>query len=166
MPIVPFTTLPDSARVWVFASAKPLDAAAEQLLLYEVDAYLEQWKAHGSPLTASREWQEHRFLTIAVDTSDTAASGCSIDGLFRVLQQLSTQLGTSLVGSGRIYYRDAAGEVVCVGRSAFGDLAQRREITRDVMVFDMTVPTLGEWRQRFETPASGAWHGALMPVSG
>ena len=142
-----------------------MDAEREALLLGEVDAYLSQWKAHGAPLTTGRDWREHRFLTIAVDTTDAAASGCSIDGLFRVLQGLSGQLGTSLVGGGRVYYRDANGEVACVGRAAFGDLAVQGKITRDVMIFDTTVPTLGVWRERFETPAAGAWPGALIPAS-
>lgn len=155
-------TLPDTGRVWVFGSTTSLDPEAEQHLLATVDDYLAHWKAHGSPLTVGRDWREHRFLTVAVDTSASTASGCSIDGLFRVLQQMEVQLGVSLVSGGRVYYRNAEGKVVCVDRADFASLAERGDITADVMVFDTTVTTLGDWRTRFEVPAGLTWHGTLI----
>ena len=50
MPLVLFDSLPDDARVWVFGSAKPLEAQDERTLLKDVDDYLAGWKAHGHPL--------------------------------------------------------------------------------------------------------------------
>jgi hypothetical protein len=104
MPVVPFETLPDSSRVWVFGSDKLLTEEGTKLLLDGVDAHLADWKAHGAPLTVGREWRDGRFLIVAVDQSTAGASGCSIDGLFRVLQQLERTAGASLVGGGRIFY--------------------------------------------------------------
>jgi len=76
MPIVPFDSLPDDARIWVFGADRPLDAAAATRLLALVDGYLAQWAAHGTPLTSGRDWRDQRFLTIAVDQRATGASGC------------------------------------------------------------------------------------------
>src|SRR5678815_5444615 len=87
MPRIDFSLLPDDARLWIFAAAEPVIGDRAALLLARVDAYLEQWKAHGSPLTCSRDWREERFLAIAVDQQSTGASGCSIDALFRILQE-------------------------------------------------------------------------------
>jgi hypothetical protein len=86
MPTVPFDQLPDDARVWVFASDRPLAGAHAERLLATVDAFLARWSAHGQPLTAARDWASDRFLVVAVDQRDAHASGCSIDGLFRTLQ--------------------------------------------------------------------------------
>jgi len=47
--LVPFSDLPDSARIWIFGSDKPLNGAVVDTLLAEVDSYLDQWKAHGFP---------------------------------------------------------------------------------------------------------------------
>lgn len=157
--------LPDSARVWIFGSALPLTEPVEQALLRDVDAYLVQWKAHGEPLTVGRDWREHQFLTIAVDVSGPAASGCSLDGLFRTLRQLDVQYGSALLGSGRVYYRAATGEIRCVDREAFTTLSEQGEVTSDTAVFDPTVPTLGEWRLRFEATAGRSWHSTLLPAS-
>jgi hypothetical protein len=164
MPLVPFSVLPDMGRVWVFASERELDAAGEQRLLQVVDEFLEQWAAHGAPLTSGREIREHRFLTIGVDQSGAAASGCSIDGLYRSLRSLQSELGSSLLGGGLVYYRDAAGEIQCITRDEFADLAAKGAITSETPVFDTSVTTVGEWYGRFEAQAGRAWHRALLPT--
>src|SRR5215218_2023 len=110
MPSVPFETLPDDARLWVFASAEPLDDERSAALLAEVDRFLGGWAAHGELLRAARDWRDDRFLAVGVDQSTAGASGCSIDGLFRRLQALQPTLGTTLLGgAGRVYWRDADG---------------------------------------------------------
>ena len=36
-------------------------------MLQDVDAFLDQWAAHGAPVTSARELIEGSFLAIAVD---------------------------------------------------------------------------------------------------
>lgn len=163
MPLVQIEDLPDSSRVWVFGSDKPLEPGAEDLLLREVDRFLSQWHAHGAPLTTGRDWKYGRFLTIAVDQSTEGASGCSIDGLFRSLKALEPRLGASLVTSGLVFYRDKKGEIQSVDRERFASLGVHGKIGRDTRVFDPTVTTLGEWRARFELDAAQSWHAGLFP---
>lgn len=162
MPRTSFRALPDDARVWVFAADRPLAPAAADRLLAEVDAFLDRWAAHGQPLTCAREWMEDRFLAIGVDQRDAHASGCSVDGLFRVFKALEPQLGATLLGGGRVLYRDAAGAVQSVTRAEFGARAARGEISGDTRVFDPTVGTAGAWRERFETTAASSWHASLL----
>ena len=156
MPRVDFRSLPDDARVWVFAADRPLADSAAERLLGEVDGFLDAWAAQVSG------WREDRFLAIAVDQRDAHASGCSIDGLFRVLQRLEPHLGASLLGGGRVLYRDASGAVRTVSRDEFGTLATQGAVTGETRVFDATVSTAGAWRERFEKPAAESWHAALL----
>lgn len=162
MPLVPFETLPESSRTWVFAADQNLSRSQASQLLNAVDEFLAQWKAHGSPLTVGRDWREDRFLTVAVDQSTAGASGCSIDGLFRTLKALESRVGASLVGSGRIFYRDAAGGIRSVTREDFVKAATKGEIKDNTIVFDPTVTSLAEWRAQFQTDVGHSWHGALI----
>ena len=143
MPRIPFDSLPDSARVWVFASDRPVTGPHAARLLGEVDRFLDGWGAHGQPLTAARDWVDDRFLAVAVDQRDAHASGCSIDGLFRTLQRLEPEIGASLVGGGRVYYRDAGGRVHAVSRDEFSERGSRGDVTPATPVFDPTVGTAG-----------------------
>ena len=164
MPIMPFETLPDDARVWVFGSDRPLDDNAAARLLAEVDRFLAHWHAHGHPLSCARSWQDDRFLTVAVDQRTAGASGCSIDGLYRALRTLESAFGTSLLAGGLLFYRDPAGAVACVPRGEFAERARQGDVGRDSTVFDLTVESLGEWRERFEAPAHAGWHARLLPT--
>ena len=163
MPLVPLKDLPDAARTWVFGANKTLAGPASETLLTEVDRFLSQWKAHGSPLTVGRDWKDGRFLTVAVDQSTAGASGCSVDGLFRSLKALETKLGASLVKSGLVFYRDGNGTIQSADREGFSRLGAEGKIQPSTKVFDPTVTTLGEWRARFEVKASHSWHAGLLP---
>lgn len=160
-----FEKLPDSARVWVYGADRSIDGNAEKTLLEQVDNYLTDWKAHGMPLTAGRDWRDNRFLTIAVDQNQAGASGCSIDGLFRTLKSLEQEVGAGIVTSGLIFYRDKQGGIQAVSRDDFGKAGVRGEVDADTQVFDLSVTTLGEWRARFSSRAADSWHSALLPAS-
>jgi hypothetical protein len=162
MPRVAFDSLPDDARVWVFGAASDLAPPKSERLLSAVDDFLAQWNAHGSPLRCGREWRDGRFLAIGVDQSTAGASGCSIDGLFRTLARLEPELGTSLLGGGRVYYRDAEGRVRATTRATFNQLAHDGHVGPETPVFDTSITTAGAWREQFERPARESWHAELI----
>ena len=162
MPSVPFQTLPGDARVWVFASDRALTGRDAAALLEQVDGFLSQWKAHGAPLRCARDWRDDHFLAIGVDPTVEQASGCSIDGLFRGLRTLEGALDTRLRGGGRVFFRDRTGTPRGVERRDVPALAARGEIDGNSRVFDTSVTSAREWRDRFETKASESWVGSLL----
>lgn len=165
MPAVPFDALPDDARVWVFATAAPVDAAGASALLAAVDEFLAGWAAHGAPLRAARDWRDDRFLAVGVDQRTAGASGCSIDGLFRSLRALEPVLGTTLLAGGRLYWRDAAGGVQGGDRPAFRRAAAEGAIDPSTPVFDTTVTAAGAWRAQFERPLAESWHAQVSGLA-
>jgi hypothetical protein len=162
MPTVKFGQLPHSARVWVFASDRPLGTEEASVLLDAVDGFLNQWKAHGAPLRSAREWRDDHFLAIGVDPTAEQASGCSIDGLFRGLQQLERELATGLVAGGRVFYRDDKGTPRMALRKEVPTLFERGVITEDSPVFDTSLTDARSWRERFERPARETWVASLL----
>ncbi|MFN2635616.1 MAG: hypothetical protein ABR585_01120 [Gemmatimonadaceae bacterium] len=162
MPLQKIEDLPNSARTWVFGSDRGLNAKTKDVLLAETDRFLSQWHAHGAPLTVGRELKYDRFLTVAVDQSTAGASGCSIDGLFRVLKSLEPRLGASLITSGLVFFRNSKGEIEAVNREKFSALSAEGKVNPQTQVFDPTVQTLGEWRARFELKAADGWHAGLL----
>lgn len=162
MPLAPFDTLSDDSRCWVFGARAPLDEVDAPRLLTVVDRFLKDWKAHGQPLVCGRVFRDEHFLVIAVDEAATGASGCSIDGLFRLLVQAEEGIGTSMVGGGNVYFRDQGGLVHCLPLPEFEALARDGSVNGDTVVFDTTVTTLEAYRERFEVPARDSWHRQLL----
>jgi hypothetical protein len=162
MPVVPFETLPDASKVWVFGSDRALTEAGTTALLKGVEEHLTSWKAHGAPLTVGSQLRDNRFLVIAVDQTTAGATGCSIDGLFRVLQDLEAKVGASLVGGGKVFYRDSNAAVQSATRDQVPALVQSGAITKDTVVFDTSLTDLGAFRSAFEKRAKESWIEPLM----
>ena len=161
MPLVDFQELPDGARVWVFASDRPLTGPDAKRLVGAVDEFLAQWKAHGAPLRSAREWRDDHFLAIGVDPTAEQASGCSIDVLYRGLRDLERQLNTTLVAGGRVFYRDERGAVAKATRKDVPALFERGAIDAMTPVFDTSLTDAASYRARFERPARDSWVASL-----
>lgn len=164
MPQVAFDSLPPNARAWVFGAGAPLDDSGRAVLLRAVDQHLHQWRAHGIPLVCARDFRDDRFVAIGVDEAATGASGCSIDGLFRTLQSLQEAVGTTLVGGGTMFFRGENGLVQSSDRAGFVAAVAAGTVAADTPVFDLTVGTVGDWRERFERRAADSWHARLLNV--
>jgi hypothetical protein len=157
---VPFDDLPDDARLWVFPASHPVVGASADRLLERVDAFLTDWRAHGQPLTAARQWRDDRLLLVAVDERSVPPSGCSIDACVRVLKELEGELGVGLTDHARVLYRAPDGGIATASRPEFTRLARSGEVTPATPVFDTTLSRLGALRQgRLEVAAGEAWHG-------
>lgn len=157
MPRTDFAALPDDARLWVFAADRAVDGGDADALLARVDAFLDQWNAHGDPLMAARRWDEDRFLLVAVDERSVPPSGCSIDALHRVLKEFESQRGVGLTDHIHVLWRDADGRVVRTARPDFARMAREGEVDLDTPVFDTTLTRKGALTG-FEVPAGEAWH--------
>jgi hypothetical protein len=161
-----FPSLPDEARVWVFASPVPLSAGAATEVLRRVDDFLSEWHAHGHAVAGSRELLHDRFLLIAADEEATGVSGCSIDSLFRVLKQVEMELGISMLDSSLVFYRDASGLVEAVDRAEFRKRVGGGDVTENTLVFDNTIRTIRDIRNGgWEKPMAESWHGRAFAVA-
>lgn len=157
--IVPFDQQPDDARLWIFAADRPLGREEETALLSAVDDFLEDWTAHRADLKASRDWREGRFLFVAVDESQAAASGCSIDALMRFLKEAGQRFNADLIDHGQVLYR-GDDEIVRVSRDDFTRLAAAGSVDSDTVVFNNTLTSVGQLKEgQWEVPAGESWHG-------
>jgi hypothetical protein len=158
MPRVPFDNLPADARLWIFPAERGLSDTERRRVLDEADAFIAQWTAHGISLTAAREMRYDRFVLVGVDERSAGASGCSIDALVRRMRGLQSDLGVELVNHGPIVYR-RGDSIARASREEFADLAAAGAVTRDTIVFDNTLTTVGEVRDgRWEVRAGDSWH--------
>lgn len=166
MSTVDFPSLPADARVWVFAASRPLSAEEAASLLEHTDRFVGTWLAHGSPVVGARDWRHGRFLVVGADERATGVSGCSIDSLFHALREVEREIGAGFLDRSGVWFRGADGEVRSASRVEFRALADAGEVTEDTIVFDNTVSTVGELRDRWEVPARDTWLGRTFSRAG
>jgi hypothetical protein len=161
MPRIDFEGLPDHGRLWVFPLTRDLSAEERPRVLEVVDAFLDQWAAHGVPLRSARELREDRFLLVGVDVDAEAPSGCSIDALVNRLRSLGQELGVRFIDHAPIWFRDGD-EVRTVSRAEFRGLAEAGAVSPETCVFDTSLTQVGQVRRaELERPASDSWHGRV-----
>lgn len=154
---------PDDSRLWVFDANAPVDESHRDVLQERIGSFLTDWVAHGSGLSAGWELRYDRFLMIAVDESQTSASGCSIDSLTRFVTKLGDDLGVSFLDRNSVSHR--AGDTIARNtREVFKELVTAGVLTGDTIVFDNTVSNLGAVRRgEWELPAKNSWHSVFFP---
>jgi len=158
--------MPDTARVWIFASPHPFDHDDKKHIQERMDRFVSGWSSHGAPVAAASGMVDDQFILVAADEA-ASPSGCSIDKLFKEVTEIEKERRTSLLDSSRVYFRAADGAVQAVDRTAFRELALRGDVRPDTIVFDNGVERLGEVRQgAWQKPASDSWHGQYLPGQG
>ncbi len=159
MPRVPFDTLPEPSRIWVFPASRELTASETSRLLSEVDTFLDGWAAHGAPLRSARDFRHGYFLVVGVDEDAEAPSGCSIDALVRSLRTLGREMGVTLVEHDPVWYRE--GDAVrVVSRGDMRVMAREGILDAATPVYDTSLTRLSDLRSRgLERPAHETWHG-------
>jgi hypothetical protein len=157
----PLARMPDSSRLWVFASPRPLTGVEAATLADRVDEFIAGWHAHGHPVAGGWSWEHDRFLLIAADEAATGVSGCSLDALYDSLKALERDLGITLLdAASRVWFRDTAGEIRALTRPDFRALAKAGEVGPETIVFDNTVASLGALRRgEWERAMKDAWQG-------
>lgn len=149
--------LPDDSRIWIFGISPSLDAARGAQLLARVDSFLDQWAAHGEPITSDRDLVEGSFLVIGVDKR-SETSGCSIDRMFGLLRELERDLSVKILDPDRIFYRGGDRNVHAMSRAEF-----REKADPHTLVFDVLADRLGDVRSgHWERAAKDSWHRALI----
>lgn len=157
MPRVDISQLPDQSRIWIFGISPALDEARSARLLAAIDGFLDRWAAHNQPIVSARDLQLGSFLIIAVD-HESETSGCSIDRMFGLLQQLERDLYVSILDPNRIFFRNEEGRVETMSRAGF-----RQNRNAQTVVFDTVAERLGAIRSgHWQRAAADSWHNQLF----
>lgn len=159
-----FSPLPDNARLWIYATAAPLDDATQSALLDRLSTFIDGWTSHEHPVEGAATVLHNRFLVIAATPKGGGdISGCGIDDLTRTVDNAASALSIDWVPSLDVLYRSSEGTVTAVSRRAFQERANDGSVTPETPVFDPSLTTLDALRAgAFEIPARESWHAQLL----
>lgn len=154
--------LVSDSRIWIYGAERELNEAETATIRTRLQEFVAGWVSHRNELRAGADVLYNRFLVVAVDETKAEASGCSIDGSVRFLQELGAELGIDFFNRMRFSYRDASGNVQTVSRDEFKDMYKGGQLENDTPVFDTLIKELGELRQIFERPLEDSWHSRMV----
>jgi hypothetical protein len=102
---VPFETLPNNARLWIFQAERKFSQDELTIISSQLQLFTDSWNAHGQPLQASFQVKEDNFILLAVDESFHQASGCSIDSSVHVIREIGTLIQQDLFRRDLVSFR-------------------------------------------------------------
>jgi len=159
--LVNFKDLPNSSRVWIYQANRSFSSKELPELKTALDQFISEWTAHGQDLQSGYEIPYNRFIVLALDQSQTNATGCSIDASVHFIQALENTYKVTLLDKMNVSYKQ--GEFVAYKSLIdFKKMAKQKSVSKNTIVFNNLVANKGEYLEHWEVPASESWHSRFM----
>ena len=158
---VPFENLPDESKIWIYQSNRKFSDEEVAEIQTALQAFIEEWAAHGTGLEASFEIPYNRFIVLAVNQETQAVTGCSIDSSVQFIQSLEQKYGVDLLDKMNVTFK--LGEHIAhKSLLDFKKMAKDKAVTGNTIVFNNLINTVGEYREFWEVPAMDSWHSRFF----
>lgn len=151
---VSYTSLPPTARVWIYQANRPLTNAEVDIISIGLKSFTEEWMVHGQPLQASFEIRYNRFILLAANDQ---ASGCSIDSSVRAVKEIGERLGVDFFDRQQVCFKngDEVFSLLLTGLNG--------KIDASVYVFNNLVDTKAAVEENWLQQAGNSWIKRYLP---
>lgn len=158
---VPFDTLPEESKIWIYQSNRKFSDEEIAAIDADLKQFIESWAAHGTGLTASYLLKYNRFIILAVNQEVQMATGCSIDSSVAFIQNLEQKHKVDLLDKMNVTFK--VGEHVAHKTLIdFKKMAKDKAVNGDTIVFNNLVNNIAEFNESWETPAAESWHSRFF----
>jgi hypothetical protein len=158
--------LPDTTRLWIYASQRPLTSEEQLDITSAVNAFLPSWAYHGDALYAAFEILYDRFLVLALNEEKARAGGCAIDKSIHLFQEVEHRYQLDLFNRMRIALQTPDGIVMRQLHEVESDL-KKGILDPNTPVYDTSLYRLGDIRLNWPCPLKETWVARRMTgVSG
>jgi len=159
--LVNFNILPETSRVWIYQANRSFTENELEEISSKLNAFIEQWTAHGSDLQSGYEIKYKRFIILGLNQDLNTATGCSIDASVRFIQQLEEDYNVDLLDKMNVSYKQ--GEYVAYKTlKDFRKMAKQKAVSKNTIVFNNLVTNIAEYKENWEVPASESWHNRFL----
>ncbi len=159
--LVDFDALSNNARVWIYPANRPFGETEITEISQMLSQFLTEWTSHGSSLRASFTIPYNHFIVIALDETEQAATGCSIDASVRVIQDIEKTYDVVLLDKMNVSFKQ--GEYITYKSLLdFKKMVKDRSVNENTTVFNHLVLNKEEFMSQWEVPAKDSWHARFF----
>ncbi len=153
---VPFSELAPSSRVWIYQSNRPFGELEKKQIEDKLIAFTHRWAAHQKDLRASIKIAHNQFVILAVDESQHAASGCSIDSSVHIMKELENEFGLNFFDRSKVPFLVNNGLELMPTKELKEKIAQG-QIKKDTPTFNNAVQNKSELDVKWLVNAEDSW---------
>ena len=163
---VDYDSLADDSRVWIYQATDFMQYEIVERVSARLINFLNGWQAHGKDLQASFKILYDRFIIVSLSEASYQATGCSIDKLVRLIQELEHELKISLMDRTQIAYRDVDNNMIDTMHMVnFRAALECGDLNENTTVFNNLIETKGEVEKNWEVPVHRSWHKQWLPIA-
>lgn len=156
-----FKALSADSKIWIYQSNRSFQPNEIEDITRDLETFLNAWAAHGKDLKTSYLIKYKRFIIIAVDQSESSATGCSIDRMVHFIQSLEATYNVDLLDKMNVSYKH--GEYVAFKTLLdFKKMVKQKAVNADTIVFNNLVSTKQEFEEYWEVPIKESWHSRFL----
>ena len=151
-----FKDFSPNSKVWIYTANRSITQLEAERIKPLIKAFTNVWTAHDKALKACGDVLYSRFIILAVDESQTTASGCSIDKSTHFIKSIETLFSLNLFNRLELIYQHQEKQKSI----ALKDLAPKiadGEISMNTLIYDSTLTQLGKLQSEFIKEAGQSW---------
>jgi hypothetical protein len=160
---VPFQSLPDYSRIWIYQANKKLDSKSVAILSETLKTFTENWTVHGQPMHASFDIRFDRFVILAANEGINAASGCSIDSSVRTLKEIGHALQIDFFDRSEVAFKNTD-DVHTRNISTLKNSLSDGDWNADTLVFQNLITEKSQLDTAWIIPAKTSWLKRYLPL--
>ena len=153
---IPFSDLPDNARIWIYQADKVIGSSERSLIEKELFDFTSTWSAHGIALQSSFTILENRFVVLGVNEQANEASGCSIDMSTNVMKGIFKLTGIDFFSRTLVPF-EINGEIIQFKINELKQKLKENMWNVDSVTFNTLADTVGALRDNWRLKASKSW---------
>ena len=158
---VPFESLPEAAKIWIYPSNRKFSDDEMNEIENDLKAFIENWSAHGTGLEASYLLKYNRFIIFSVNQEVQQATGCSIDSSVAFIQNLEQKYEVDLLDKMNVTFKNGE-HIAHKSLIDFKRMAKEKAVTASTIVFNNLVNSIEEFNENWEVPAGDSWHSRFF----
>jgi hypothetical protein len=154
--LVPFESLSDNSRVWIYQANRRLSDAEVTRLESSLKSFCAQWTAHGEPLKTGFRIEHNQFVVLCADEDYHAPSGCSIDTSVRTLKEFQAGIGADFFDRTLVAFL-VEGHVAMAKLSELPGKFKSSVLGAATITFNNLTPSKGDFLRSWRVPVEKTW---------
>lgn len=155
----------DNSRVWIFQGSRPFIEKEQKEVDEQLHHFYEQWQAHGVPVKGWAKLLFRQFIVVMADEEATHVSGCSTDGMMRVIKSLERQYSVNFFDRMTItFLKNDKAEMLPFNQVQYA--LDKSYITGDTLTFNNIATNKKELLESWLVPLKDSWMAGrvILPV--
>ncbi len=149
--------MPEDAKAWVFQSSRNFQEHELLEIKEQLDHFTLQWESHGVPVKGFGDIFFDNTVILVANEPISGVSGCSTDGMMRVIKSIERQYNTSMFDRLTLMFYTSKGKYERLPLHQVEYALEKKYITLDTLYFNVGVHTYSQLKSEYIIPLKESW---------